>query len=132
MPKTPNLGLELTTLATTKFKVWRESVNGEGEGPLRSNAQIIDDFARTIYGVSGSVTLPVASWVLDSCTFNFSELGSNDAIFFTPVARTDKVALESASLVIATDGANVTFTAEVTPVTDISLEYFISRGRANE
>ncbi len=45
MPKTTNLGLELTTDDTTKFKDFREAMNGEGDGieKSKSNMQIIDE-----------------------------------------------------------------------------------------
>ena len=45
MAKTTNLGLELTTDNSTKFKAWRESINGQGDGDTipKSNMQLIDD-----------------------------------------------------------------------------------------
>ena len=43
MPKTVNLGLELTDDNSTKFKDWREKINGVGDGEIKSNMQIIDN-----------------------------------------------------------------------------------------
>ena len=45
MPTTENLGLELTTDNSTKFKDWREKINGVGDGDTipKSNMQLIDD-----------------------------------------------------------------------------------------
>ena len=132
MPKTPNLGLELTTLASTKFKAWRESVNGEGEGPLRSNAQIIDAFAGAIYGLSGQVVLLATNWTDNDYTLQLAQLGANDAVFFTPATADDRTALENANITLSTDNSVVTFMAEAAPTTDVTIDYFISRGRANE
>lgn len=42
-PKTPNLGLHLTTDDTITFKSWREKLNGDGEGETKSNMQLIDE-----------------------------------------------------------------------------------------
>jgi hypothetical protein len=53
MPKTTNLGLELTTDDSVKFKDWREAINGVGEGENKSNMQIIDEFAGQIKGMLG-------------------------------------------------------------------------------
>ena len=132
MAKTPNLGLEITTESSTLFEDWRKAINGEGEGPTRSNAQIIDDFVQTIYGVSGQVVLDAAFWSQGVYPVTVDALGINDAIFFTPLARADKEALEEADIIISVNEALVSFTAQVTPVITITLEYFVSRGRANE
>lgn len=42
MPKTTNLGLNLTTDETTSFANWRKSIDGENEEQELSNFQIID------------------------------------------------------------------------------------------
>lgn len=133
MSKTTNLGLELTTDDTMLFEAWRTVQNGQGNGtqssPL-SNAQIIDEFAGAIYGVSGDVTLVAASWSNNSYSLTVSALGTNDAIFFSPASATDKSALETANCIISVSGTTVTFTAVTTPTADIDLNYFIARGKA--
>ena len=55
MPKTTNLGLELTTDDSVKFKNWREAINGVGEGENKSNMQIIDEFAGQINEILGDI-----------------------------------------------------------------------------
>lgn len=42
MPKTTNLGLNLTTDNTTKFVDWRKSIDGSGNTE-KSNMEIIDE-----------------------------------------------------------------------------------------
>ena len=42
MPKTTNLGLNLTTDDTTKFVDWRKSIDGSGNTE-KSNMEIIDE-----------------------------------------------------------------------------------------
>ena len=42
MPKTTNLGLNLTTDDTTKFIDWRKSIDGSGNTE-KSNMEIIDE-----------------------------------------------------------------------------------------
>lgn len=62
MPKTTNLGLNLTTDDSTDFYEWQKSIDGEGQGdeasPL-SNMQIIDnaigDIASVLDIVNGEV-----------------------------------------------------------------------------
>jgi hypothetical protein len=53
MPKTINLGLELTDDNSTTFKDWREKINGVGSGENKSNMQIIDEFAGQINEMLG-------------------------------------------------------------------------------
>ena len=84
------------------------------------------------YGVSGQTVLEASQWVDNVYNINITQLGNYDAIFLTPSALADKTALESANIIISTNGSTVIFTAEISPTVDISLEYFISRGRANE
>ncbi len=133
MAKTTNLGLELTTDNTTTFEAWRKTQNGQGVGSVadpKSNAQIIDEFAGAIFGVSGAVTLTANQWSGGEYDLTVASLGANDAIFFSPVASADKTALENANVFIAVSGTTVTFTASTTPASDIHLNYFIARGKA--
>jgi len=71
MAKTTNLGLELTTDNSMTFEAWRKSQNGQGVGTAidpKSNAQLIDEFAGAIYGISGTATLLASGWNNGSCT----------------------------------------------------------------
>ena len=49
MPKTTNLGLNLTTDDTTKFVDWRKSIDGSGNAE-KSNMEIIDEAIGNING----------------------------------------------------------------------------------
>lgn len=60
MPKTTNLGLELTDDNSTKFKNWREAINGVGEGENKSNMQLIDEFAGEVKSQLENVTVIVS------------------------------------------------------------------------
>jgi hypothetical protein len=130
MPKTTNLGLNLTTDDNTLFQTWRESIDGQGDADSLSNMQIIDQFAGNIYGVSGTVTLSVSFWTDNVLALSVSALGVNDAIFFSPVSALDKTRLETANCLVTAENNVVTFTAETAPTTDITLNYFIARGKA--
>lgn len=57
MPKTNNLGLELTDDPSTNFKDWREALNGVGDGTVtpKSNMQLIDEFAGQINEILGDI-----------------------------------------------------------------------------
>jgi hypothetical protein len=57
MPITENLGLELTTDNSTKFKAWREKINGVGDGDTipKSNMQLIDEFAGSVNTILGDI-----------------------------------------------------------------------------
>ena len=57
MPKTTNLGLELTDDNSTKFKDWREKMNGVGSGENKSNMQLIDEFAGQINEILGDIDI---------------------------------------------------------------------------
>ena len=94
--------------------------------------QEVDVLQSDMTGVSGQTVLDVSLWVDNLYNINVTQLGNYDAIFFTPSTLADKTALESANIIISTNGSIVTFAAETSPTVDISLEYFISRGRANE
>ena len=85
-----------------------------------------------VIGSGGQTVLEASQWVDNVYNINITQLGNYDAIFLTPSALADKTALESANIIISTNGSTVIFTAEISPTVDISLEYFISRGRANE
>lgn len=135
MSKTANLGLELTTDENTTFESWRKAQNGEGDGSAAapfSNAQLLDEFAGKIYGVSGIVTLTASEWTDGAYALNVAELGTDDAIFFSPVGAADKAAFETANVVASAEAGKVTFTARTAPTTDVALNYFIARGKANE
>ena len=57
MAKTTNLGLELTDDNSTKFKDWREKINGVGDGDTipKSNMQLIDEFAGSVNTILGDI-----------------------------------------------------------------------------
>ena len=122
MASTTNLGLTVAVSGNTKFSDYRSIQD--------SNLQKIDEFAGSIKGVSGTVTLLAASWSGTTYTLTVAGLGNNDAIFFTPSTTTDKETMDESKIFISpsTSGTTVTITAETAPSTDISLDYFISRG----
>jgi len=129
------LGLELTTDDVTTFENWRKALNGQGdgtEGSPKSNAQLIDEFAISIYGTSGQVVLNAELWSEKVYSINVTQLGAYDAIFFSPSTLADKTALENANIIMSTNGSIITFTAETTPTADITIDYFITRGRSSE
>ena len=134
MAKTTNLGLELTTDNSISFEEWRKSQNGQGVGSPadpKSNAQIIDEFAGAIYGVSGTAVLSASGWDNGVYTLTVASLGANDAVFFSPATLTDKTAMDSANIFVSVNGTTVTFMAGSTPSANISLNYFIARGKAD-
>lgn len=54
MPKTTNLGLNLTTDDTTKFVDWRKSIDGSGNTE-KSNMEIIDEAIGNINAILDSI-----------------------------------------------------------------------------
>lgn len=54
MPKTTNLGLNLTTDATTKFIDWRKSIDGSGNTE-KSNMEIIDEAIGNINAILDAI-----------------------------------------------------------------------------
>jgi len=87
--------------------------------------------ASSALGRSGTYTLAVSDWRGSGpYTFNdnFSYLGNNDAIFFSPSTATDKTNMEDANIFISSSGIMVSFRAETKPTADITLEYFIVKG----
>ncbi len=130
MPKTTNLGLNLTTDNSTRFQDWRESIDGEGSGDSKSNMQIIDEFAGGIYGVSGSISIYTSNWADNSYSRSISGMGKNDAVFFSPSSAADKAALDEANCFVSASGNTVTFTVQNVPTVTVYLNYFIVRGKA--
>ena len=54
MPKTINLGLNLTTDDTTKFVDWRKSIDGSGNTE-KSNMEIIDEAIGNINAILDAI-----------------------------------------------------------------------------
>ena len=54
MPKTTNLGLNLTTDNTTKFVDWRKSIDGSGNTE-KSNMEIIDEAIGNINAILDAI-----------------------------------------------------------------------------
>lgn len=54
MPKTTNLGLNLTTDDTTKFVDWRKSIDGSGNTE-KSNMEIIDEAIGSINAILDAI-----------------------------------------------------------------------------
>ena len=54
MPKTTNLGLNLTTDGTTKFVDWRKSIDGSGNTE-KSNMEIIDEAIGNINAILDAI-----------------------------------------------------------------------------
>lgn len=54
MPKTTNLGLNLTTDDTTKFVDWRKSIDGSGNTE-KSNMEIIDEAIGNINAILDAI-----------------------------------------------------------------------------
>ena len=54
MPKTTNLGLNLTTDDTTKFVDWRKSIDGSGNIE-KSNMEIIDEAIGNINAILDAI-----------------------------------------------------------------------------
>ena len=67
MPKTTNLGLNLTTDNTTKFVDWRKSIDGSGNAE-KSNMEIIDEAIGNINGTIGNIndTIGNINTILDA------------------------------------------------------------------
>lgn len=136
MPKTVNLGLEITTNNSELFQDWRNFINGDSN---ESMAKILDAFAGTVlttlnnlWGVSGVVTIDPTDWTEQVVEVIFEKLGINDAIILSPTTIEDKTNIENANLFVDADGSNVIFTVETTPEVSISFNYFITRGKSNE
>lgn len=100
-----------------------------GADPAGTAAQIIDNFAGAIYGVSGTTTLYSGSWSSNTYNISVASLGEYDAIFFSPITALDKSYLETANIIITTSGTTVTFTCVTSPTNNIGLNYFIARGK---
>ena len=129
MAKTTNLGLNLTEDDQTTFKAWRESVDGVGAEASSSNMQIIDRFAGHIYGQSGMFTLNASDWDGNNYTVAVNELGETDALLVSGATAVDQKKMGEANLFATAIAGSVTFTAETKPTGNITLNYFITRGK---
>ncbi len=129
MAKTTNLGLNLTEDDQTTFKAWRESVDGVGAEASPSNMQIIDRFAGHIYGQSGTFTLNASDWDGNNYTVAVDELGETDALLVSGATAADQKKMGEANLFATASVGSVTFTAETKPTENITLNYFITRGK---
>lgn len=107
MPKTTNLNLNLTTDASTLFKDWRDSIDGNNSSPNYSNMQIIDeavgktkpitmynnitvyfvaDATYNDYGYRGTITINgIKSNDIAEVTFDLNEATSGN---YAPICQT--------------------------------------------
>ena len=85
-----------------------------------------------VIGLIGEVTISTSDWSETSCTKTFSSLGETDVIFFYPKTLQDKRAMSLCDLFTSTEGNAVTFMVETTPDSDITLKYYIAKGRVDE
>ena len=122
MSTTSNLSLITGQSDSTRFSSYTSVID--------QNFQKIDDFAGAIKGAGGTATIYAAQWSSNTYTLSINDLGDNDAIFICPSTAADKLLMEDAEIFVnpVTNGHNVTITAETTPSSDISINYFITRG----
>lgn len=100
---------------------------GDGENAFDDLPSFVD----SIKGVSGSVTIIVTQWsTFNTVTKTFTELGDYDCIEFYPATTRDRDNANNADIFVSATGNVVTFIAETRPTTDITFNYFITRGKA--
>lgn len=118
-------------LGSTLIKVLPILLAEDGSPLVDENGDFIltDLTAVEVIGVSGIVELLATNWVSNVYTLTVSALGEYDAIFFSPATVLDKTALDTANIFIIASGTTVTLTVQTTPVGNINLNYFISRGK---
>ena len=85
-----------------------------------------------VIGLIGEVTILTSDWSETSCTKTFSSLGETDAIFFYPKTLQDKRVMSLCDLFTSAEGNEVTFVVEAVPDSDITLKYYIAKGRVDE
>jgi hypothetical protein len=86
-------------------------------------------------GVGGSAVLKKDGWTEEKTqSIEVLGLGENDLIVFYPLSEADRGVLGIYGVFISPDveGGRVTARAKVKPIADISLRYFITRGRSAE
>lgn len=128
MATTLNLSLTVDMAGSTRFRTIQDQTGYVNT--MDENLQKIDQFAGSIKGASGTVTLLAANWTGTTYSLTVAGLGDNDAIFFTGNSAADKTLIEEAGLFIDPNTVSgvVTITATTTPVSDIVMSYFITRG----
>lgn len=128
MATTSNLGLTVDMAGSTRFRTTQDQTGYVNT--MDENLRKIDQFAGSIKGTSGTVTLLAANWVGTTYSLTVAGLGDNDAIFFTGNSSADKALIEEAELFIDPNTVSgvVTITATTAPVSDIVMSYFITRG----
>lgn len=102
------------------------ALDSTSENPIKN--KVVTEALSAVRGLSGTATLLANDWVNNEQSLVLSELGDDDAVFFYPSSSTDKELLESANVFVSASYSTVTFSAETTPSSDISLYYFIARG----
>ena len=112
-----------------------QRISNETERILNeAERQVAYEEIKNLYGVNGTVTLPASGWVDNKQTITIPDVGEDDFITFFPASSEDNIKVIESALyceVDALDGA-VTFTAENTPTSDISLRYYVNRSAGGE
>ena len=80
-------------------------------------------------GISGSITIDASAWLSSAYSITLSNLGAYDAIFFGPYSADDKTLLDAANPFVTVSGSNIVFTVNETPLSTVTLKYYIDRGR---
>lgn len=121
---------ESVSANTTSLETLEETV-GDNADAVNDLQEDIATVKNEVLGVSGTLTIKASDWSNKTYTVTLGQLGTNDAVFFTPTTASDKDAIDTAGgAYTTTSGSEVTFTVATVPTADISLDYFIARGQA--
>ncbi len=82
-----------------------------------------------IYGISGEIVLAVSGWSNGRYTAKIEGLGDDDALIIGGSTLDDQKLIGKASLFATASGEAVTFEADPAPEGDITVSYFIARGK---
>lgn len=112
-----------------------ESERAEAEERRQAAEAERDKRAKENLGVSGAVTLVATKWSsVKTQSINISGLRETDLVIFYPSSDSDRAVLANYGVFILPDavGETVIASAKALPVSDISVRYFIVRGRIQE
>ena len=131
-------GFEIYEAERSSAELSREQAEKERDEAenAREQAEIErDKRVNANLGVGGYVTLSADKWTQDiTQSLIISGLRVTDLILFYPSSAYDRAILTNCEVYVSpdTDGEKVTASARVKPSLDISLRYFITRGKVSE
>lgn len=119
--------------AVESGRVEAEEVRQKNEESRVLAEKVRDKKITANLGFGGGLKLSASAWDTDCCqAITVPYIGEHDMVQFCPATLSDRAVMTNYRIFVEPDvsGGQAKFVADAIPLTDISLNYFITKGRA--